>query len=71
MNLARRAFLANDAQENAGAVEESVRFVQMRAAYRQIPGMNFANDAERLPCAQRRGLPGVFVKFAEAYRPAA
>ena len=64
---ARRLFLTNDAQEDAGAVEEGVRFVEVGAAYRKIPGMDFAGDGERRAEFERRGLPGVLAELDQRH----
>ena len=45
VDQAGQLFLA--AQEHAGAVEETVGFVQVRAAHRQVPGIDLVFDAQR------------------------
>ena len=62
-------FLPLDAQEHAGAVEESMRLVQVRAAHGQVPGIDGVFDFER--AGARRGLPGMVVEFFHAHRPPA
>ncbi|CFW01053.1 Uncharacterised protein [Bordetella pertussis] len=66
---AGRVFLPVHAQENAGAVEKAVAFVQVRAAHREIPRIHRIVDLQR--AAARRHLPGVVVDLVHRHRPAA
>ena len=47
VDQAGQLFLAVHAQEHAGAVEETVGFVQVRAAHRQVPCIDLVFDAQR------------------------
>ncbi len=49
----RGIFLADHAQEYAGAVEETVGLVQMRGTHRQIPRIHQVMQCQR-PVARRR-----------------
>ncbi|MOA14474.1 hypothetical protein D3C78_1345770 [compost metagenome] len=66
---AGQVVLAMHAQEHAGAVEEAMAVVQMRAANRQVPGVDLVFDSQR-PVAGRR-LPGVVVDFVDIHAPRA
>ncbi|KFB70906.1 MAG: hypothetical protein AW09_003970 [Candidatus Accumulibacter phosphatis] len=63
----RRMFVTEGAQEYAAAIEKSVCLVDMRSAYREIPGVNLADDGERHTLADRCSLPAVFVDLGERY----
>ena len=65
----RQLFLAVHAQEHAGAVEETVGFVQVRAAHRQVPCIDLVFDAQRAVAG--RGLPGVVVELVHRHPPRA
>lgn len=62
-----RLLLAEDAQEDAAAVKKGMRFVEMRTANRQVPGVDFTDDRERLAGRQRQCLPGMLVPFRQPY----
>ena len=47
IDKARRILLSDHAQEGAGAVEEGVRLVKVRAAHREIPGIDLDDDRQR------------------------
>ena len=57
--------LPEHTQENAGAVEEGVRLVEVGAAHREIPGVDLVGQGKRLLPFQRFGLPGVLVDLVE------
>ena len=71
IDVARRLFLPDHAQEDAGAVEEGVRLVKVRAAHREIPGVDLDDDSQRRRVLQRRRLPGVLVELLQRDRLAA
>jgi hypothetical protein len=47
IDKAGRFLLSDHAQEGAGAVEEGVRLVKVRAAHREIPGIDLDDDRQR------------------------
>ena len=59
----RRLFLPEHTQKHTGAVEKTMRLVQMRGAHRQIPGVDLIGKRQR--AFTGRGLPAVFVAFDE------
>ncbi|MNQ77235.1 hypothetical protein D3C85_920950 [compost metagenome] len=69
VHQAGQVVLAMHAQENAGAIEEAVSFVQMRAAHRQVPGIDHVLHPQRTVTG--RGLPGVVVDFVDIHPPRA
>ncbi|KAG1257744.1 hypothetical protein G6F65_015801 [Rhizopus arrhizus] len=69
VHQAGQVVLAMHAQEHAGAVEEAVAFVQMRAAHRQVPRVDHVFDPQRT--GARRGLPGGVVDFVDIHAPRA
>src|SRR5258708_20729190 len=69
LELARCAFLPENAQEHAGSVEESVSGVEMRAAHRQVPRVHF--DAHRQGPVDGLRAPGVLIEFLEGDRAVA
>ncbi len=68
LDFARRGVMADDAQEDAGAVEEPMRGVEVRAAHRGIPRIHLGGHGER-PVAGV-GTPRVLVELAQPHRPA-
>ena len=58
-------FVAKRTEEDAGAVEKRMRLIKMRAAYRQIPGVNLTDDGEWCVCLEGGCAPGVLVGFAK------
>ena len=69
IDLVRLAVAAVDPDEDAGAVEEPVRFVEMRRAHRRVPGVHPIPEAER-PAARRRA-PAVLVDLVDRDRRSA
>ena len=63
-------FLPKNAQEYAGAVKKGMGLVEVRAANRKVPRIDLTGDGNRLAMLQPCSLPGVFVQFCQAYRPA-
>src|SRR5690606_13831279 len=64
--MARKVFLAPDGQEDAGAVEESMGFVDMRTAHREIPGIHHVLDGEG--SGARFAAPGMVVGLGDPHR---
>ena len=61
-------FLPLDREEQAGAVEEAVGLVQMRAAHRQIPCVDRVVELQRGALRHRAGLPARFVALLQRHR---
>jgi hypothetical protein len=64
----RQMFVTEGTQEYAAAIEEGVCLVDMRSAYREIPGVDLADDGKRHTLAERRSLPAMFVELGERDR---
>ena len=64
-------FLPEHAQKDAGAVKEAVCLIEMRAPYRQIPGVDFAGNGQCPAGRECFCLPGLLVEFAQVHRLAA
>lgn len=69
LDLAGARLRAEHAEEHAWPVEEAVRGVQVRAAHRQVPRVDFGRDGQRAAAGRRA--PGVLVDLGDAHRPAA
>ncbi|MCY1541916.1 hypothetical protein D9M68_776320 [compost metagenome] len=63
LHQAGQVILAMHAQKDAGAVEEAVGFVQVRAAHRQVPGVDHVFHSQRAVAGRR--LPSVVVRFVD------
>ena len=57
-------FLAMHLQENAGAIKKTMRLIQMRRTYRQIPRIDLISESQR-PLAAG-GAPAVLVELGES-----